>query len=64
MNKYNCPKCKSSKVLLVEEHVYLANTLEHYCFAVKIQDPDAKSSCLDCDWSGIHSDLVGFTEEL
>ena len=55
---YNCPKCGSQEVTLTYEQMIKANTGEHYCHSVKIQDPDAKATCLDCGWIGQHDQLL------
>lgn len=55
-----CPSCNSEEVTLTEEQIFLANTLDHYCHSVKVQDADAKAFCLDCGWTGLHEDLKGF----
>jgi transcription elongation factor Elf1 len=47
-----CPSCGSNRVTLTAEQMFMANTLEHYCHSVKIQDDEAKSSCLNCGWDG------------
>lgn len=47
-----CPRCHSTRVTLTEEQMFMANTLEHYCHSVKVQDEDSRSSCLDCNWTG------------
>jgi len=62
MTTYTCPECESSNVVLIEEHSFMANTFEHYCFSVKVQDSDSKARCLDCEWTGFHRDLVGYKE--
>lgn len=61
---YTCPECGSKEVTLTEETKYMANTLEHYCHSVKTQDPDAKATCLRCDWEGRHDGLTGYKEPL
>lgn len=53
-----CPCCDSSEVTLTAEQSFHANTLEHYCHSVKIQDPDSKAFCLSCQWTGFRKDLV------
>jgi len=47
-----CPSCGSNRVTLTAEQMFMANTLEHYCHSVKIQDDEAKASCLNCGWGG------------
>lgn len=47
-----CPDCGSAEVTLTHEQAFMANTGEHYCHSIKIQDQDAKASCLDCHWRG------------
>lgn len=55
--KYHCPECDSEKVTLTYEQKFMANTMEHYCHSVKVQDSDSKSDCLDCNWTGQHYQL-------
>lgn len=44
------------------EQSFMANTLEHYCHSVKVQDPDSKAKCLECWWYGRHDELNGYKE--
>lgn len=60
MSKLRCPVCDSKKVTLQHVQTFMANTLEHYCHSVKVQDPDSKSMCLDCLWTGQHDQLVNY----
>jgi len=60
--KYTCPDCESTEVTLTHEHKFMANTLEHYCHSVKVQDSDSRSCCLDCGWRGTHNQLKGYGE--
>jgi len=60
MTTYKCPECGSEEVTLTHEQAFMANTCEHYCHSVKIQDPDSKARCLDCDWTGQHHQLTGY----
>ena len=62
MSIYTCPECGSSKVTLTHEQSFMANTLEHYCHSVKVQDPDSKATCLECWWHGRHDELNGYEE--
>jgi hypothetical protein len=55
-----CPSCGGDRVVLYEETSYMANSGEHYCHSIKMQDPNAKASCLDCQWSGQHDQLNGY----
>jgi len=48
METYACPDCGSKEVTLTSEQSFMANTLEHYCHSIKVQDSDSKSSCLVC----------------
>lgn len=57
-----CPECGSPEVTLTHEQSFMANTGEHFCHSVKIQDPDAKADCLNCWWQGRHDQLI-VTEE-
>jgi hypothetical protein len=62
MSEYKCPDCDSTEVTLTHEQMFMANTGEHYCHSVKIQDPDSKAQCLTCGWMGFHDDLKGYKE--
>jgi len=59
---YSCPECRSTRVTLTHEQSFMANTLEHYCHSVKVQDSYSKARCLECDWTGFHSQLIGYGE--
>jgi len=63
MTTYQCPECESDQVTLTHEQTFMANTLEHYCHSVKVQDPDSKAGCLNCDWTGKHDELLGYKEK-
>ena len=56
-SKLICPECGSEEVILTHEQTFMANTLDHYCHSVKVQDPDSKSRCLDCGWQGQRDQL-------
>lgn len=58
--KLRCPECDSSKVTLTHEQSFMANTFEHYCHSVKVQDPESKAQCLKCNWSGRHDQLANY----
>lgn len=60
MAELTCPDCGSNRVTLTHEQSFMANTGEHYCHSVKVQDPDSKASCLDCHWRGRHDQLTGY----
>jgi len=60
--KYTCPNCESTEVTLTHEQEFMANTGEHYCHSVKVQDSDSRSRCLDCGWTGQHAQLTGYGE--
>ena len=60
---YSCPECGSESVTLTAEQAFMANTGNHYCHSVKVQDDDAKANCLDCNWSGRHDQLKTNLEE-
>lgn len=62
MTHYTCPECGSPEVTLTHEQLFMANTLEHYCHSVKVQDPDSDSRCIDCGWNGRHDQLAGYAE--
>jgi hypothetical protein len=55
----NCPECSSTEVTLTHEQMFMANSHEHYCHSVKVQDTNSQSSCLDCGWVGVRRQLVG-----
>jgi hypothetical protein len=57
---YQCPECESTEVILTHEQSFMANTLEHYCHSVKVQDPDSQARCLECNWTGRHDQLTGY----
>ena len=61
--KYQCPYCNSEQVTLAHIQTFMANTLEHYCHSMKVQDFDSPSMCLDCEWTGRHDQLVNFKEK-
>lgn len=58
-----CPECMSDEVTLTHEQSFMANTLEHYCHSVKVQDPNSKARCTECDWAGQHDQLYGYGGE-
>ena len=60
--KYKCPECGSEQVTLAHIQTFMANTLEHYCHSVKVQDNDSFSTCLDCAWNGYHDQLINYKE--
>ena len=60
---YQCPECESTEVTLTHEQSFMANTGDHYCHSVKVQDPDSKARCTECDWQGRHDQLIGYGEE-
>ena len=53
-----CPVCNSQEVTLTHEQSFKANTGDHYCHSVKIQDSDSKARCLDCGWQGERRNLA------
>lgn len=55
-----CPECGSDQVTLAHEQMFMANTFEHYCHSIKVQDDDSPSTCLnaECNWSGTRKKLV------
>jgi len=63
MSELRCPECMSEQVTLQYWQTFMANTMEHYCHSMKPQDDDSPSSCLDCQWTGLHRDLNGYGEE-
>jgi hypothetical protein len=58
-----CPDCNSDRVTLAHIQTFMANTLEHYCHSVKVQDSDSPSRCLECDWRGQHDQLQNYGNE-
>jgi len=62
VSKLRCPECMSEQVTLQYWQTFMANTLEHYCHSMKVQDSDSPSMCLDCDWIGQHDQLNGYGE--
>ena len=63
MTELKCPECGSTEVTLTHEQMFMANSGEHYCHSVKIQDSDSKAQCLTCGWMGFHCDLIGYGNE-
>ncbi len=53
-----CPNCGSNEVTVSHLQRFMANTGEHYCHAVKTQDADSESTCLECQWRGRRDELV------
>jgi len=58
----HCPDCGSTEVTLTHEQEFMANTGEHYCHSVKIQDHDAQARCLKCNWQGERQHLQEKTQ--
>ncbi len=58
--KLTCPICGSDRVTLAHIQTFMANTLEHYCHSVKVQDNDSPAHCIDCGWNGRHDGLSGY----
>lgn len=54
-----CPNCKSDRVAVTSEQMFMANTGEYYCESVKIHDANAKADCLDCGWEGVRELIEG-----
>lgn len=54
----HCPECGSPDVTLTHEQMFMANSCEHYCHSVKIQDPESRSTCLTCRWEGTRANLT------
>ena len=64
MNKLlTCPECGSEQVTTEHHQMFYANTGEHYCHSMKTHDDNSPATCLDCDWKGVRSDLVGKVSE-
>lgn len=55
--EFVCPECGSDRVTVEARTKYMANGLDHWCHTVKVQDSNALADCLECEWSGINSDL-------
>ena len=53
-----CPECRTDMVIVREVRSVMANTFEHYCHSVKIQDSNSQSTCLKCRWTGERKDLI------
>ena len=53
-----CPECGSIEIAITAEQMFMANTGDHYCHSVKVQDADAKAVCLACRWTGQRKHLV------
>jgi hypothetical protein len=53
-----CPHCRSAKVAVTVESMFMVNTGEHYCHSVKAHDSTASVLCLDCRWVGKRAQLV------
>lgn len=62
MATYTCPECGSEEVTLEAHQMFMANTMDHYCHSMKTQDADSPASCLSCNWSGEHHQLVKNTQ--
>lgn len=58
--KLKCPSCGSDQVTIAHIQRFMANTLEHYCHSVKVQDADSPAECVSCEWMGCHDDLDGY----
>lgn len=54
----HCPACGSDRVAVTEETMFMVNTGDHYCHAVKAHDSDAQATCLDCRWVGHRHQLT------
>ena len=54
-----CPECGSDRVATEHHQMFMVNTGEHYCHAVKPQDADSPATCLACRWEGERGDLKG-----
>ena len=52
-----CPECGSTEIAITAEQMFMANTGNHYCHSVKVQDTGAKAVCLVCRWTGRRADL-------
>lgn len=52
-----CPECGSNKVTATHEQMFMVNSGDHYCHSVKVQDADAKATCLSCLWVGRRDQL-------
>jgi len=53
-----CPECGSQEVTVSHLQRFMANTGDHWCHAVKTQDADSESTCLDCQWVGRRDQLM------
>jgi transcription elongation factor Elf1 len=52
-----CPTCNSQDVATANMELVMANTFDHYCYAMKIQDSNSYAVCLACEWRGERKDL-------
>lgn len=54
-----CPECGSQKVFSSHIQAFYINTGEHYNHSMKTHDANSPSGCVDCDWTGVLSDVIG-----
>lgn len=52
-----CPACESENVVSEYHQMVYVNTGEHYCHSMKAHDSNSPTTCLDCEWKGVLSDL-------
>lgn len=58
-NILTCPVCASADIAVIAESAWMINTGEFYCHFTKIQDFDAKATCLACrQWNGQLGNLL------
>lgn len=55
---FRCPECESPQITVTEETMFMVNTMEYLCQSVKAYDYYAKIECLQCNWVGIHEELL------
>lgn len=60
MSDLFCPECGSKEVWVTAKTMFMVNTGDHYCHAVKTHDSDAECGCLvdHCRWEGFRKDLA------
>ena len=56
-DKLRCPTCKGVKVAVTTETMYMVGTGNYY-HSLEWGNPEAKATCLKCNWTGFRRDLV------
>ena len=52
-----CSACGSDRVTTEHHQMFMVNTGDHYCHAMKTQDAGSQATCIDCEWTGERRDL-------